>query len=134
MSIRPKSPLTDSAELWILDFRKSRGFVMASLVNESVADRRCMPSQWVGSAFRLLRHCTQPGTIPMGYPPLLLLGELSRWLPIPAVDNLDLLQMWTARVVTLCRANTTGLKQPNQGFLAEQRGELGRWPYSGVQP
>lgn len=34
-------------------------------------------------------HCPQPGTILMGYPPLLLLRELSRWLPIPAVDNRD---------------------------------------------
>jgi hypothetical protein len=34
-------------------------------------------------------RCPQPGTILVGYPPLLLLRELSRWLPIPAVDNPD---------------------------------------------
>jgi hypothetical protein len=36
-------------------------------------------------------RCPQPGTILMGYPPLLLLRELSRWLPIsqPCITLID---------------------------------------------
>jgi hypothetical protein len=34
-------------------------------------------------------RCPQPGTILMGYPPLLLVRELPQWLLIPAVDNPD---------------------------------------------
>lgn len=54
----------------------------AGAVQHPVAQlsRDCLDNQF---------RCPQPGTILMGYPPLLLLRELPQLLPIPAVDNPD---------------------------------------------
>lgn len=46
--------------------------------------RNCPETVWT-KQFR----CPQPGTILMGYPPLLLLRERPQLLPIPAVDYPD---------------------------------------------